>query len=495
MQVEDVARIGFTSRRTTQQQGDLAISPGLLGQVVVDDEGVFTAVAEVFAHRGAGVRSDVLHGGRFGSRGGHDDRVGHGAGFFELANDVRNRRGLLADGDVNADEVLALLVDDRVDGHGGLTRLTVTNDQFALAASDRHHGVDGLQTRLNRLRNRLTINHARGDLFHHVVFFRLDRALAVDRLTEGVDHAADQSAADGNGKNALGGLDHVAFGNVFVITENNGTDGIALKVESQAVGVVGEFQHFALHHVAETVNTANTVGHRNYGALGAKISGNAEAFDTLLQQIADFTRIELHLTAPNFLSGEHRFHLLETGADRRIDHLVADRYRHTADQFGINTNDGREFHSRELRCKLVQKPLELFIAELEGRLDVDVGDALGQILQFMELTSDFRHHFQTIVFHHHSKKIRGVLGKGAATSILDQIEKLIVSQFRIAHQRGDLRVLLNGTNRLQRLEHLRHFISAGLTFLKGLHETRSVGARNRRKFSHNQSFAFNCSSN
>ena len=79
--------------------------------------------------------------------------------------------------------------------------------------------------------------------------------------------------------------------------------------------------------------------------------------------------------------------------------------------------------------------------------------------------------------------------------ILDQIEKLIVSQFRIAHQRGDLRVLRNGTNRLQRLEHLRHFISAGLTFLKGLHEARGVGARNRRKFSHNQSFAFNCSSN
>lgn len=86
-------------------------------------------------------------------------------------------------------------------------------------------------------------------------------------------------------------------------------------------------------------------------------------------------------------------------------------------------------------------------------------------------------------------------GKGAATSILDQIEKLIVSQFRIAHQRGDLRVLRNSTNRLQRLEHLRHFISAGLTFLKGLHEARGVGARNRRKFSHNQSFAFNCSSN
>jgi hypothetical protein len=86
---------------------------------------------------------------------------------------------------------------------------------------------------------------------------------------------------------------------VFVGTENNGTDGVTFEVEGEAIRIAGEFQHFALHHVAKTVNTADTVGHRHDGALGTKICGNAEAFDTLLQQIADFTGIELHLTAPN----------------------------------------------------------------------------------------------------------------------------------------------------------------------------------------------------
>ena len=38
MEVEDVAGVGFTSRRTTEQQGHLAIGHGLLGQVVVHDE-------------------------------------------------------------------------------------------------------------------------------------------------------------------------------------------------------------------------------------------------------------------------------------------------------------------------------------------------------------------------------------------------------------------------------------------------------------------------
>ena len=60
------------------------------------------------------------------------------------------------------------------------------------------------------------------------------------------------------------------------------------------VVLTGEFEHFALHHVVQTVNTANTVGNRNDGPLGTEISGDPEAFDSLLQQLADFTGIKLH---------------------------------------------------------------------------------------------------------------------------------------------------------------------------------------------------------
>ena len=224
----------------------------------------------------------------------HDDRVFHGAVFFELTNDVGDRGSLLADGDINADEVLALLVDDRIERDGGLTRLTVTDDQFALAAAHGNHGIDGLQTGLHRLGHGLTFDHAGRNLFNNVEFLRVDRTLAVDRLAQGVHHATDQSRSDGNGKNAAGRLDRVAFGNMFVFTENNRTDGITFQVESETIGVVGEFEHFALHHVVQTVNTANTVGNRNDGPLGTEISGDPEAFDSLLQQFADFTGIKLH---------------------------------------------------------------------------------------------------------------------------------------------------------------------------------------------------------
>ena len=147
VQIEHVAGIGFTAGRTAQQQRDLAVRPGLLGQVVIDDQGVLAAVAEVLAHGAAGVGRDVLHGGGLGGRGGHDDRVRHRAVLFELAHDVGDGRGLLADRDVHAEEVLALLVDDGVHRHRGLAGLAVADDQFALAAADRHHRIDRLEAR------------------------------------------------------------------------------------------------------------------------------------------------------------------------------------------------------------------------------------------------------------------------------------------------------------------------------------------------------------
>src|SRR5690606_32575885 len=164
-EIEHVARVGFTSRRTTQQQGNLAVGNGLLGQVVVHDQGVFTAVAEVFAHGATGVRRQVLQGGGLGGGSGNDDGIGQGAVLFQLANHVGDSGLLLADGHVDALDAAVALVDDRVDRHGGLTDLTVTDDQLTLATADRDHGVNGLVTGLHRLVHGLTPDHARRDLF------------------------------------------------------------------------------------------------------------------------------------------------------------------------------------------------------------------------------------------------------------------------------------------------------------------------------------------
>src|SRR5262245_42687206 len=105
-------------------------------------------VAEVLAHRAAAVRGDVLHRRRVGGRGDYGRRVVHRDVAGELVDDLGYRRPLLADRDVEALHVTTVLVDDRVDGDGGLAGLTVADDQLALTTANRNHGVDRLDPRL-----------------------------------------------------------------------------------------------------------------------------------------------------------------------------------------------------------------------------------------------------------------------------------------------------------------------------------------------------------
>jgi hypothetical protein len=54
-----------------------------------------------------------------------------------------------------AASLIGLLVEDRVECHGGLAGLAVADDQLALAAADRDHGVDGLEAGGHGLVHRL----------------------------------------------------------------------------------------------------------------------------------------------------------------------------------------------------------------------------------------------------------------------------------------------------------------------------------------------------
>ena len=116
VQVEDVARVGLAARRAAQQQRDLAVGRGVLGEVVVDAERVPAVVAEVLAHGAAGV-------GAMYRKGAGSEAVAETTMVYSIApysssvlHHLRDRRALLADGDVDADDALALLVDDGVDG-------------------------------------------------------------------------------------------------------------------------------------------------------------------------------------------------------------------------------------------------------------------------------------------------------------------------------------------------------------------------------------------
>src|ERR1700732_456043 len=157
-----------------------------------------TGVAEVLAHRAAAIRRDELQRGRF--RRGRRDHGGvfHRAMTVELVDHLGNGRALLPDRDVKALHVLAALVDDGVERDRGLAGLAVADDQLALSAPDLQHRVDRLDSSLERLLDRLAADDARCLDLDSSLLGGLDRALAVDRLAQRIDHASEQSLADRN---------------------------------------------------------------------------------------------------------------------------------------------------------------------------------------------------------------------------------------------------------------------------------------------------------
>ena len=244
MQVEHVAGEGFTSRRTTEQQGHLAISHGLLGKVIVNDEGVLAVVAIEFRHRAAGVGRNVLQRCRVGRGGGNDGGVLKRAVAAQGIGHQSHRGLLLADGHVEAVDVRFFLRQDGVNTNSGLTSLAVANDKFALSATNRRHGVNGFQTRRHWFMHALTRDDAGGLDFHGAHCGSLDGAQAVDGLTQGVEHTAHNAVADRHGEDLAGTFDRVAFLDAYIRTEQSNTDVVLFEVEHHAHDATGKFQQF-----------------------------------------------------------------------------------------------------------------------------------------------------------------------------------------------------------------------------------------------------------
>ncbi len=271
MQVEDVARVRFTPRRAAQQQRDRTVGFGLLRQVVEDDEHVLAVVHPVLADGRAGVRRDVLEACGIGSRGGHDGGVLHGTGLFEALAHGCDGRTLLTDGHVDAAHLLLrvarlpvlLLVDDGVDGDGGLAGLAVADDELTLAAADRRHRVDGLQAGGQRFVDGMTVHNVRSLGFEDSTPFNaLDFTQTIDRVAQRVHGAAEIAVADGHGEHFAGASDLLAFLDACEIAEDNHADLTGVKVERQAERAVLEGQQLVGHATRQSRHVRNAVAGR-----------------------------------------------------------------------------------------------------------------------------------------------------------------------------------------------------------------------------------------
>ena len=294
MEIENVSRVSFATRRATQQQGELTISNSLLGEIIINNQSVLAAIAEELAHGNTSIWGDELHWRRLGSRSRNDNGIIHGASLLQLVDNLCHRRALLADGDIDADHVLTFLIDDGVDRNRGLAGLTVTNDQFTLATTDRNHRVDRFETGLHRLVNRFTFHDTRRLDFNLAVGVRFNRTLTINRNTDTVNDATNQRFADRNLNDSFRSLDCVAFLDVLGITEDRSTNVVFLEIENHSHGVSRELQQLASHRLVQAMDTGDTVTRGDNGSCFANLDFTPEVFDLFLDNCADFFCFNLH---------------------------------------------------------------------------------------------------------------------------------------------------------------------------------------------------------
>ena len=276
MEIEYVAGVRLASRRPAEEQRELAVSRGLLRQIVIHDQGVAAFVAEVFANGAARVGSDELERRRVRGRCRHDDGVVHGPVFGKGLDHLRHGGAFLADGHVDAGDVLALLVDDGVNGNGSLAGLAVADDKLALAAADGDHGVNSLDAGLERLAHRLALHNARRNHFDLAELLRGDGALAVDGLADAVHHTADDRIAHGHLGDPLGPLHDVALADLGVVSHEHRAHVLLLEVERHAHDASRELQELAGHDVVESEDLGNTVADGDHGADFGDLNGLLE---------------------------------------------------------------------------------------------------------------------------------------------------------------------------------------------------------------------------
>lgn len=206
VQVENVTGVGLTTRGTTEQQRHLTVSDGLLGKIVVDDDSMAAVVTEPLTHGTASEGSEVLQRSGLRSSGSNDNGVLHGVILLKGLDELSDSGTFLANGNVDTVELLALvgrvvpslLVKHSIESNSGLTSLTVTNDQLTLTTADGDHGVDTLQTSLDRLVDGTTGQDTRGLELSTALGLGVDGALAINGVTKGVNDTPKEFGTDRN---------------------------------------------------------------------------------------------------------------------------------------------------------------------------------------------------------------------------------------------------------------------------------------------------------
>src|SRR5207302_8080041 len=181
-----------------------------------------------------------------------------------------------------------LLIQDGVERDRGLAGLAVADDQFALAAADRDQRIDGLEAGRHRLVDRFARNDAGRLDVDALALGRLNRALAVDRIAERIDHTAEQALADRRIDDGASALDGLAFLDLAVGAEDHDTDVVGFEIERHAPGTVLELDHLAGLDVVEPIDAGDAVADGQHLSDFGNLGLLAEILDLVLEDRGNF---------------------------------------------------------------------------------------------------------------------------------------------------------------------------------------------------------------
>ncbi len=252
----------------------------------------------MLAHRGARVRGDELQRRRVGGRGRDHRRIVHGTLLGELVHHLGHGGLLLSDGHVNAKDVLPLLVDDRIHRDGRLPRLPIADDQLPLSAADGYHGVNGLQSRLQRFLHGLPRHDPRGLDLDPSSFPRLHLAAPVDRLTQSVHDASHQRRSHRHLGDPLGPLDEVPFLDVRGLAHDRHAHVVLLQVQDEPVESLRELDQFTCLHLLKPVDTSDAVSRGKHHTCLADLDLALVPLDLALDEVTDLACLDLHGKSP-----------------------------------------------------------------------------------------------------------------------------------------------------------------------------------------------------
>ena len=208
--------------------------------------------------------------------------------LFKFTHHGSNRRGLLAHGNVDALNAGVFLIDNGVNSNRGLTDLAVSNNQFPLTTTNRHHRINGFESNLHRLVNRLPGDNAWGNLFNRIGELSVDRAFAINGVTQRIDHTALKLWTHRDFQNTARATASLTLGELLVIAKHNRANRVSLKVKCQTEDIALKLNHLTVLNLGKSMNSDNTVRYRDDSALVCRLRSNIELRNTLLDDVADF---------------------------------------------------------------------------------------------------------------------------------------------------------------------------------------------------------------